>query len=388
MFARAVDQTGFFFELDAPARILVVDDDPVLREVACTRLGTSDITLETARDGVEALAHLKIAAFDLVLVGLDMPVMDGCELIARMRAEDVTRHVPVVVVTAREDTAAIDRAFQAGATSFVVTPLNWVLLSYQLRYVLRACRQENEVRLAKERAEQAHAIKANVLRLVQHELRTPLTSIVGFAEHIEAHPKSSEVAEFAALIARAGRCFTSNVADLIGAAQLLTSDLEPRFDDCRVGQLLDLVVAAESAAALDAGVAIRIHDATDNVRLECDRDMLTRALKHLVRNAIQHGDGPVDIMVGFERDAIVFAVRDRGPGIPQNRLATCFEAFQQGDDALNRNAAGLGLGLPVAQRVFTAHGGALTVSTLSGIGCVAMGTVPRLGAPRPAVSSR
>lgn len=382
MLARATDRTDFFFVLDEPARILVVDDDPVLRNIAAMHLATPDITLETAGNGVEALAHLKVDAFDLVLVDLDMPVMDGCELIARMRAEEATRHIPVVVVTAREDTVAIDRAFQAGATSFVVKPLNWVLLSYQLRYVLRACRQETEVRLAKERAEQAHAIKANVLRLVQHELRTPLTSIVGFAEHIEAHPKSGEVAEFAALIARAGRCFTSNVADLIGAAQLLTTDIALHLDDCRVAQVVEAAVAAEAPAARDAGVEIRVHDATDNVRLECDRDMLTRALKNLVRNAVQHGQGPVDIMTGFERDSIVFAVRDRGDGIPQGSLATCFEPFRQSDDPLNRTACGLGLGLPVARRVFAAHGGALTVSTLKGIGCVAMGTVPRLGVQR------
>jgi signal transduction histidine kinase len=292
-----------------------------------------------------------------------------------MRADERLRHVPVVVVTAREDASAIGDAFDAGATSFVVKPLNPQLLRYQLRYVLRAWRQEQEILNAKTRAEQAHAIKANVLRLVQHELRTPLTSIVGFAEHIVAHPRSSEVPEFATLIADAGRRFTGNIADLITAAQILTSDVTPRLDECAVRALVDAAVAAESDLAREMGVPVRVHGACDGV-LECDRDLLLRALRHLVRNAIQHGAAPVDVMATRERETIVFAVRDRGRGIPVARLESCFDAFQQGDDALQRNAQGLGLGLPVARKVVEAHGGQLSVTQVEGVGCVALVTLP------------
>ncbi len=376
MLAQRLDQTGFFFVLDEPARILVADDDPILREFACVHLATPDVSLDTAGDGAEALEKLKAGPYDLVLVDLDMPVMDGFELIARMRADEALRHVPVVVVTGREDMAAIDRAFQAGATSFVVKPLNWRLLSYQLRYVLRAYRQEHEIRLAKGRAEQAHAIKANVLRLVQHELRTPLTSIVGFAEHIEAHPKSSEVAEFAGLIAGAGRRFSTNVTDLMAAAQILTSDIALRTTDSQVSLLLDTVVAAESAAAHDKSIVLRAMDGTQGMRVECDRGLVVCALKHLVRNAIEHGEGAVDVMATPERDGVAFAVRDRGKGIDPARPEGCFEPFHQGDDALNRASGGLGLGLPVARRVFRAHGGTLTVSQVDGVGCVAIATLP------------
>lgn len=383
MLAQRLDHTGFFFVLDEPARILVADDDPILREFACVHLATPDVSLDTAGDGAEALEKLQAEPYDLVLVDLDMPVMDGFELIARMRADETLRHVPVVVVTGREDMAAIDRAFQAGATSFVVKPLNWRLLSYQLRYVLRAYHQENEVRIAKERAEQAHAIKANVLRLVQHELRTPLTSIVGFAEHIESHPKSAEVAEFAALIAGAGRRFSTNVADLIAAAQMLTSELTLRADENRVSQIIETVVAAEFQGAKEKGVALRGVDGANGLKIECDRDMVVRALRHLVRNAIEHGEGAVDLMATPERDGVAFAVRDRGKGIEPARLERCFEAFQQGEDALNRRGGGLGLGLPVAKRVFSAHGGALSVSQVEGVGCIVVATLPA----RPALTA-
>lgn len=376
MLAQRLDHTGFFFVLDEPAHILVADDDPILREFACVHLATPEVTLDTAGDGAEALAKLQGGSYDLALVDLDMPVMDGFELIARVRADPALKHIPIVVVTGREDMMAIDKAFQAGATSFAVKPLNWRLLSYQLRYVLRAFRQENEIRVAKLRAEQAHAIKTNILRLVQHELRTPLTSIVGFAEHIEAHPKSSEVAEFAGLIAGAGRRFSSNVSDLISAAQTLTSDIVLRPDEIRVSQIIDAVVAAEAQRAAEKGVPLRGVDGANGLKIECDRDLVVRALRHLVRNAIEHGEGPVDLMATPDRDGVAFAVRDRGAGIEPAQLEQCLAAFQQGEDALNRHSAGMGLGLPVAQRVFTAHGGSLSVSHVADVGCIVVATLP------------
>lgn len=385
MLAQPLDQTGFFFVLDEPARILVADDDPILREFACVHLATPDVTLDTAGDGSEALEKLLDSDFDLALVDLDMPVMDGFELITKMRAHEKLRHIPIVVVTGREDMAAIDRAFQAGATSFVVKPLNWRLLSYQLRYVLRGYHQESQIREAKERAEQAHAIKANVLRLVQHELRTPLTSIVGFAEHIEQHPKSAEVAEFAGLIAGAGRRFSTNVSELISAAQMLTSEFTLRTDECRAQQIIDAVVAAEQPAAKEKGVALRGVDGSQGARFECDRERVVRALRHLVRNAIEHGEGAVDFVATPERGGgVAFAIRDRGPGIDPVQLERCFEAFQQGEDALNRRSGGLGLGLPVARRVFTAHGGALSVTQVDGMGCLVVATLPARPAPTEA----
>jgi PleD family two-component response regulator len=70
-----------------------------------------------------------------------MPGMDGFTVLKRMRDDAALRHVPVVVQTGREDVEAIDRCFHLGAASFVMKPLNWRLLTYQIRYVLRAERR-------------------------------------------------------------------------------------------------------------------------------------------------------------------------------------------------------------------------------------------------------
>lgn len=146
---------AFFYVLQDALRILFVDDDPILREFAGVHLTTENATVAVAQDGQAALEAMVELRPDIVLMDLEMPVMDGFQALARARADHRIAQTPIVVITGREDVAAIDRAFEAGATSFVAKPLNWRLLSYQIRYIDRARRREAALR-----AQAAQARKA------------------------------------------------------------------------------------------------------------------------------------------------------------------------------------------------------------------------------------
>jgi DNA-binding response OmpR family regulator len=130
------------YVFDEPTRILVIDDDPILREFASVYLSTPEAVVETAPDGNTALDRLLKGQFDIVLVDIEMPKLDGFEIVQRLRAHENLQHLPIVMLTGREDIASIDRAYNLGATSFVTKPVNWRELSYQLRYIIRASRME------------------------------------------------------------------------------------------------------------------------------------------------------------------------------------------------------------------------------------------------------
>src|SRR5580704_5811171 len=158
------DNAGpFFYVLREAVRILFVDDDPILREFAVVNLASEHAIVDTAQDGVVALAAIEANLPDIVLLDLEMPTLDGFGVLKALRADPRWRDLPVIVVTGREDVDAVDRAFGAGATSFVVKPLNWRLLSHQIRYVHRAsC---NEFHQAKARAEAAAETDARAAQL-------------------------------------------------------------------------------------------------------------------------------------------------------------------------------------------------------------------------------
>lgn len=133
-------ERDFTFVLDGDVRLLVIDDDPIQREFACVYLSTPSAHVDMAADGVEGLRMLAATPYDLVVTDMEMPGIDGLEVIRRIRADAALRDLPIVVVTSLEDVESIDRAYDAGATSFVTKPVNWRLLSYQLRFILRANR--------------------------------------------------------------------------------------------------------------------------------------------------------------------------------------------------------------------------------------------------------
>jgi CheY-like chemotaxis protein len=163
------------YVFDEPTRILVVDDDPILREFAVVHLSAPLCEVECAPDGIAALAILADSKFDLVTVDIDMPGMDGFELVRRIRATKGLVDLPVVVMTGREDIPSIDQAYAVGATSFATKPINWRHLSYQLRYVIRSTK-----------------VQARQPRGVSPDLAAPLRHIIEVARRIAADANQHE----------------------------------------------------------------------------------------------------------------------------------------------------------------------------------------------------
>jgi DNA-binding response OmpR family regulator len=145
------------FVLDEPARILVVDDDPILLEFAAVHLSAPEVTIETARDGESALKLLRAQRFDVALLDIGMPGMDGFAVLEQLRRDPAQQHLATIMLTGREDIGSIDRAYRLGATSFTIKPVNWRQLAYEIRYVLRSSRTERELRAALEQARAALA---------------------------------------------------------------------------------------------------------------------------------------------------------------------------------------------------------------------------------------
>jgi DNA-binding response OmpR family regulator len=137
MAATDIRTTPWTFVLDEPLRVLVVDDDPILREFASVYLATPTATIDTACDGVAARTSLGQVAYDIVLLDIEMPRLDGFSLLEEIRSDRALRHLPVIMLTGHDDIGSIDRAYQLGANSFATKPVNWRQLSYQIRYVVR-----------------------------------------------------------------------------------------------------------------------------------------------------------------------------------------------------------------------------------------------------------
>ncbi|MDG4549705.1 MAG: EAL domain-containing protein [Candidatus Contendobacter sp.] len=127
------------------ARILVVDDDPTIRLLAREVLERNGYVVAEAENGSQALRHFAATGGDLVLLDVMMPELDGFATCQQLRQMPTGSQVPIVMMTGLEDSVSIQRAYDAGATDFIVKPIIWSILAQRVRYILRASNALREV---------------------------------------------------------------------------------------------------------------------------------------------------------------------------------------------------------------------------------------------------
>lgn len=131
------------------ARILVADDDRAALKMMEAALRGAGFAVTLAADGRAALKLFEEQRFDLVMLDIDMPGMNGLEVCARMRrlAGDL---LPIVMVTGMDDVESVDCAYRAGATDFISKPISWTLIAHRVRYMLRGYQITLDLEAARE----------------------------------------------------------------------------------------------------------------------------------------------------------------------------------------------------------------------------------------------
>lgn len=141
-----LSETARVKEISSGSRILVADDDCVIREVAGANLEAQGFVVSLARNGLEMLEQFEIVRPDLLLLDVEMPELDGFRACERLRTLPDGETVPVIMMTGRDDIEAVERAFEAQATDFISKPINWTVLVQRMRYILRAAKAFSELK--------------------------------------------------------------------------------------------------------------------------------------------------------------------------------------------------------------------------------------------------
>ena len=343
------------------ARIILADDDPIMRELAAAKLLEAGYDVRVFADGADALCALKYDGADLVISDIDMPELDGFELTKIIRADHRLSETPVVVITSSEGAGAVDQAFAAGASSFLSKPINWSLFNHSVRFVLRASETQKALREARDQAEAGARFKDNLMSVMSHELRTPLNAIIGFGQLIGDHFKKHDDVvnkEYTDYILESGKRLLNSVSDMLLASEARTGLIAINETDATVGDIVaDALAPLEKSVAIaGAEIDIRLQDAA--LEICCDRALFARAIGKLVDNSIKFAQRGVKIVIGAALTPsgdLAFLVKDDGPGVPADKLHELTAPFAQSDMSARRSKEGLGLGLPLTQAIAQAH---------------------------------
>lgn len=224
------------------------------------------------------------------------------------------------------------------------------------------------------------------LNVLSHELRTPLTPILSSGQMLEEllrpDPRSGEGRLLANLLSGA-RTLKSRIDDLVDQASYEAGEYQLNTEPVDIPAILNDVVELLRPEADNRGQLLEVEVGENLPIIEADSKRLQQALINLVSNALKFGpdEKPVVIRSYSEGDAVVFEVRDYGPGIPRQYLDLLFTPYFRREHD-RRQHRGLGLGLTIVKQIVESHGGEVKVESRPGEGALFSIRLP-VAVPRP-----
>ena len=366
-----------------PGLLLVVDDDAANRDVLSRRLKRQGHEVTTASSGSDALRLMRAAAFDLVLLDIMMPDMDGYQVLGSIKADARLRHIPVIMISALHEVQSVGRCIEAGADDYLAKPFNPTLLKARIGASLEKKRgRDRETILFEQlqrnykRLQEVEKLRDDMRNMIVHDLRSPLTAVIAGVEMLEKDGALNESQrELMAIAAGGGRTLLGMINDLLDVEKMESGSTQLRYDEVSAAALIAGAVEQIASLAKEGRTTLVTELVAGLPPFPGDENLLSRTLVNLIANAVKFTPaGTVTIAASRdERENIRFAIRDTGMGIPSEWFGRIFEKFGQLD---SRNRVGTGLGLAFCKLAVEAHGGRIEVESAPGAGSTFSFTIP------------
>ncbi|MGO9485866.1 MAG: ATP-binding protein [Rhodomicrobium sp.] len=235
-------------------------------------------------------------------------------------------------------------------------------------------RSNQELVLARRRAEEANRAKSVFLANMSHELRTPLNAVLGFSEIIRDRlfgDDAARYAEYAADIHRSGAHLLNIVNDILDVTRIEAGKFELREEAVQLAPLVEESLLAVEPQAAKGGVSLKRSLSGTGALINGDNTKLKQIFINLLSNAIKFTPSGGSVELAARADAgggLIVTVRDTGIGMASHEIQDAVQLFRQVDSSLARRYEGTGLGLPLAIQLTELHGGTLTVDSSPGHG--------------------
>jgi signal transduction histidine kinase len=342
------------------ASILVVEDSPASLLLLTRILNHEGYEVRPATNGLEALSAARSALPDLILLDIMMPEMDGYEVCKRLKADEETRDIPILFISALDAVQDKVVAFDAGGLDFVTKPFEPadVVARVQTHLRLRALQQDLEEEVAELDAF-AHT--------VAHDLKNPLAYIINYVDLLLEYGPAFSAAEQTTLL-RSIRELAGDATGIITELLLLARVRRQEFRMTPVNVSVALTRSLERLEPMIAEYQGEISLPSDWPTVLGHAPWIEEVWVNYLSNALKYGGRPPVLELGATRQPggmTRFWVRDNGEGLVPAQQAELFTEFTRVAEA---RAEGHGLGLSIVRRILDKLGGQVGVESAKGQG--------------------
>lgn len=359
-------------------KILVIEDDPHIRNEVVFWLTMEEYTVVAAANGQEGVDFARQECPDLIISDIMMPHKDGYRVLLELRTQPATALIPFIFLSAKQEKEDIRHGMELGADDYITKP-------FTRDEFLRAieARLARKKQYVEENERQSNQLRRSLLQILPHELRTPLIGILGVGELLTQDAEtltSTEIAEYGAMISSSGKQLYRLVEN-----HLLFLQLEQRAanhghaahskpNKCeQVNLIIQEVcerVAKERTRLSDLALALQV------APLSIAGQDLAKIVYEIVDNAFKFSTAPspVKVRTTVQDGSYLLVISDYGRGIAAAQIEA-IGAYVQFDRA-TQEQQGVGLGLAIVRRLVELTGGIFHIESNVGIGTTVHITLP------------
>ncbi len=373
-------------EVQKDFKVLAVDDNPKNIQVIGSILMEANYEVGFAMDGKQALELLSESKdYDLVLLDVNMPVMNGFETCKAMRSSELLRETPVIFLTAMNEPENILTGFDVGGQDYVSKPFNSKELLSRVKTHLDLKRSKDQLKMVnqwleikvKERTlelQQANAAleiannelvfldkaKGDFLEKLSHEIRAPLAGIMGFITVLQNEMNPSELIELLKYLdvsaARLER-FTT-ISMLI--TELRTKTTSIQREDVKVDDLIEFIRERQSDQIQLRNMSVVVDKAIDTITINGEKNLLEICFESLLDNALKHSPSGSSLKIGIKSidGQVICSFIDQGRRFSAEALTKIYELVSLKDKQFEDNEA---LDIALVNLIMKAHLGKMEV---------------------------
>jgi len=334
------------------SKILIVDDAIDTVELLKKRFRSEGYDTEEAYNGEEGLQKVQEYTPDLIVLDIMMPKIDGYEVCQRLKADEKTKYIPVLMLTAKGEIEHKVKGLDIGADDYLAKPFDYKELSARIRSLLTTkAAHEKKVEVEKSGALE------QMMDQVAHEIRNPLTSIGGFARKVyNKLPEGDPNRQYMDMIIKDVTVLESMIKQLIELKSMSISMRAPSSIKEILGDALNVFKQEFQNKSVEVKT-----DMSENLpSIDADKKLLKRAFCNIIKNAIEAMETEMRILTVESRlsgSAIEVQISDTGKGMDQEKTKNIF------DPLVTSKVYGPGLGLTFSQKIIQDHGGSISVKS-------------------------
>jgi signal transduction histidine kinase len=351
--------------------ILVIEDEAPVRQLVRDILEYSGFQPHEAGSGQEGLRKLRQHQPDLVLCDVDMPGVNGYQVLHELRNNPRTEATPLIFLTGKQEREHMRRGMEMGADDYLTKP-------FQPEELLTAVRTQLKKQAASKKFETTlRLVRHNIVYALPHELRTPLFGISGYAELLKMDWQTiprEEIGVYSDKILAAADRLQRLIENFLVYAQIELISGDPKqIEKLRnhvIGNTANIVAEEAQAAAEKYERGDDLHFELCNVALQISEQDLRKIVGEIADNAFKFSAPGSSVYVSMitEGNILTLAIGDAGRGMSAEQIDS-IGAFMQFDRRLHEQQ-GVGLGLAIARRLTELHQGQMTVESVPDRGTV------------------